>query len=96
MGESGFLPNKNNKGEFVEKYVTPDFYLYSGRAKQQLALPVAPDYLIWTFKSMIQETLVPAAGWRPVTSANLEPGGGLEGTIFQPFPIMGAFQLRKE
>jgi hypothetical protein len=96
VGEDGSLPNKDKGGQTVEKFVTPDLYLYSGRAKQQLALRTAPDFVIYTFRSLIQETLNPQTGWRRVVGANNEPGGGREGTIFQPFPIMGAFMLRKE
>ena len=69
---------------------------HAGRAKQQLALRTAPDLLIWTYKSILQGTLQPALGWGVVQPANNERGGGLEGTIYQPFPIMGVFQLKKE
>jgi len=96
LQEGAFLPNKDINGNTVEKYVTPDLYLYSGRAKQRLSLPVAPDYMTYTFRSLIQETLNPQVGWNIVAPDNGEIGGGREGTIFQPFPMMGLFELKKE
>jgi hypothetical protein len=93
---NGYLPNVNTKGELCVKFVTPTLYLYAGRAKSKLALGTTPDYVIWTFRSMIEATLQPQVGWKIVEPANKEKGGGLEGTIFQQFPIMGVFKLRKE
>jgi RHS repeat-associated protein len=92
--DGGYLQNKGPQDNWVKKYVTPTLYLYPERAKSRLALPSAPKYVIWTFKSMIRPTLVPQNGWRIVKPGNEELGGGLEGTINQPFPVMGIFELR--
>jgi RHS repeat-associated protein len=93
--ENGWLlPNVDRSGNAVNKYVSPTFYVYGGTAKQKLAMPTMPDIVIWTFRSMIEGTLLPKSGWNTVLPAYGEPGGGREGTIFQPFPIMGVFNLK--
>ncbi|MBS1745562.1 MAG: hypothetical protein JST21_05285 [Bacteroidetes bacterium] len=88
-----YLPNLDASKNLTKKYVTPDFYTSSETAWRRLALPDHKQYLVWTFKSMLEPTITP---WTPVPGiSDIQTGGGLEGTIFQIFPVMGAFLLGK-
>lgn len=90
-------PPLNADGELSAKYITPDLYATSQNAKTKLSLPRSPDIAIWTFESEILATKMPAApgAYQIVKPKYGEPGGGLEATILQPFPIHGFFPLIK-
>jgi hypothetical protein len=89
------LLNIDRKGAIAEKHVTPDIYLKSSQAKSRLALPTAPDIVVWTFESQIQSTKIPAIGWDRVDPNYGEKGGGNEAKIYQAFPVKGMFILPK-
>lgn len=77
------------------KYITPNLFLSSTRAKSLLALPTAPDIAIWTFEVEILATKMPSGpgAYQTVKPKYGEIGGGKEATILQPFPIHGFFPL---
>ncbi|MFY0602130.1 MAG: hypothetical protein JXR03_20815 [Cyclobacteriaceae bacterium] len=95
VGKTLKINDTDQNLNITRKYITPDLYGSASTAKSLLALPYAPQLGVWTFESEIQGTKHPQVGWKTVEEANEEPGGGLEGTIGQPFPAKGGFILGK-
>jgi RHS repeat-associated protein len=90
-------PPFDRNGNLAVKWITPDIYITSQGAKTFLALPTAPDLVIWTYEVEILATKMPSGpgAYQPVKPKYGEPGGGNEATIIQPFPIHGFFPLIK-
>ena len=94
LGKSMQIQNVDKNLNITRKYITPGFYSSGAGAKNQLALPYAPNLGVWTFQSEIQATKLLKVGWDVVRKVpGWGDGGGLEGTINQPFPIKGVFLL---
>jgi RHS repeat-associated protein len=95
---SSYLINLNRKGQFDEKYITPDLYIEGETAKKMLALPGpdSPDFAIWSYEDDILRTKEPPGTgvYSTVKADNGQPGGGKEAKIMQPFPIRGLFPIR--
>ncbi|RYZ85919.1 MAG: hypothetical protein EOP04_14960 [Proteobacteria bacterium] len=88
-------PPLNASGVLSQKFITPNLFITSAAAKTFLALPTAPDILIWCYESEIMATKIPSGPgvYSPVKPKYGEPGGGREAIIVQPFPIHGFIPL---
>ena len=93
IGKSMQIQNADRSLNITRKFISPGFYSSRSVAQSQLALPYAPQLGVWTFQSEIQATKLPAVGWDVAKPLFGQDGGGLEGTINQPFPVKGAFIL---
>lgn len=94
IGKSMQIQNVDKNLNITRKYITPGLYSSSSVAKNQLALPYAPQLGVWTFQSEIQATKIPQVGWNVVPRVpGWGEGGGLEATVNQPFPVKGVFIL---